>query len=286
MSRLFAALTRIALILVILTSAGVHPGARAQDASRVVVPNFWDPRIRVDRPEPGPPRVVRFLTDDDYPPLHFTGPDGNLTGFSVELARAACERLAWTCTVQARRFDTLLDSLSEGRGDVLAAAINLTPQIRERFAASNLYFRAPARFATTRGNAKAELDTRTLQGKRVAVVAGTAHQAFLERLMPFIQRRESGSLASAVTALRSGDAEYIFADGVALALLLASTGGNELAFSGGPFLESRYFGEGVAFLTRKDDAGLKRALDYALQSLWDDGSYARLYLRFFPASPF
>lgn len=272
----------VLLTLALLTLAA--PAALAQ--SRVTVPNFWDPRIRLDRPEPGPPRVIRFLTDDEYPPLHFAGPDGGPTGFSVELARAACEKLGWTCTVQARRFDTLLDSLAEGRGDVLAAAINLTPPIRARFAASHLYFRGSARLLTTRGNAQAELDTRTLQGKRVAVVAGTAHQAYLERLLPFVQRREAPNLTAAVTALRSGDAEFVFADGVALSLLLAGSAGGELAFTGGPFLESRYFGEGVAFLMRKDEVPLKRSLDYALQSLWDDGTYARLYLRFFPVSPF
>ena len=153
--------------LLLLALPSLLAGAAAAQ-SRVTVPNFWDQRIRLDRPEPGPPRVVRFLTDDEYPAAAFPGPDGSLTGFSVELARAACEKLGWTCTVQARRFDTLLDSLAEGRGDVLAAAINLTPQIRDRFAASHLYFRAPARFATTRGNARPEIDTDSLQGKRVA----------------------------------------------------------------------------------------------------------------------
>jgi polar amino acid transport system substrate-binding protein len=277
MMRLFA-------ILALAVSTLAAGQAVAQ--SRVVVPNFWDQRIRLDRPEPGPPRIVRFLTDDDYPPLHFSAADGTLTGFSVELARAACEKLGWTCTVQARRFDTLLDSLAEGRGDVLAAALNLTPQLRSRFAASHLYFRSTARLVTTRGNVRADLDPRTLQGKRVAVVGGTAHQAFLERLLPFVQRRETGTLAGAIAALRSGEAEFVFADGVALSLLLAGTGGGELAFTGSPFLESRYFGEGVGFLTRKDDLALKRGLDYALQALWDDGTYARLYLRFFPVSPF
>ncbi|WP_439499491.1 transporter substrate-binding domain-containing protein [Bosea sp. (in: a-proteobacteria)] len=254
--------------------------------SAVTVPNFWDGRIRLDRPEPGPPRVVRFLTDDDYPPLHFAAADGGLTGFSVELSRAICEKMLWTCTVQARRFDTLLDSLAEGRGDVLAAAMTLTPQIRSRFAASHLYFRSPARFVTTSGNAQPELDSRTLQGKRVAVVAGTAHQAFLDRLMPFVQRREVPNLAAALASLRSGDAEFIFGDGVALALALGGRNGGELAFTGGPYLESRYFGEGIGFLMRKDEPGLQRAIDYALQALWDDGTYARLYLRFFPVSPF
>lgn len=275
---------RLLAVVALVLSPLLTAPALAQAQPRVVVPNFWDSHIRLDRPEPGPPRVVRFLTDDEYPPLHFQAPDGSLTGFSVELARAACEKLGWTCTVQARRFDTLLDSLAEGRGDVLAAALNLTPQLRQRFAASNLYFRSTARLATTRGNAQADLDPRALQGKRVAVVGGTAHQAFLERLLPFVQRRETGTLAGAIAALRSGEAEFVFADGVALSLLIASDG--EIAFTGGPFLESRYFGEGVAFMTRKDDPALKRGLDYALQTLWDDGSYARLYLRFFPVSPF
>ncbi|AMJ61314.1 transporter substrate-binding domain-containing protein [Bosea sp. PAMC 26642] len=274
---------RLAFIIIALSTLAT---GHATAQSRVTIPNFWDQRIRLDRPEPGPPRVVRFLTDDEYPPLHFAAPDGTLTGFSVEIARAACERLGWTCTVQARRFDTLLDSLAEARGDVLAAAINLNPQLRARFAASHLYFRGSARLLTTRGNAQAELDPLTLQGKRVAVIGGTAHQAFLERLMPFVQRRETGTLPGAIEALRSGEAEFVFADGIALSLLLASNAGAELAFTGGPFLESGYFGEGVAFLLRKDDPTLKRSLDYALQTLWDDGTYTRLYLRFFPVSPF
>jgi len=279
MRAMLRALTAFALSILLAATA------MAQEPPRVAIPNLWDPRIRLDRPEPGPPRVVRFLTDDDYPPFHFAGPDGALTGFSVELARTVCDRLAWTCTIQPRRFDTLPDSLTEGRGDVLAAAMNLTPALRQRFAASHLYFRAPARFATTRGNARPTLDSAALQGRRVAVVANSAHQAFLERLMPFVQRRESSDLGAAIAALRSGEAEYVFADGVALSLTLAGSGG-EFAFSGGPYLESRYFGEGVAFLLRKDDPALKRAIDYALQGLWDDGTYARLYLRFFPVSPY
>jgi polar amino acid transport system substrate-binding protein len=271
----------LAPVLVLLTLLS----AQAQER-RVVVPNFWDPKIRIERPEPGPARVVRFLTDDEYPPLHFAGPDGGLTGFSVELARAACEKLGWTCTVQARRFDTLADSLSEGRGDVIAAAMTVTPALRQRFLASHPYFRTPARFLTVKGNESGAVDAAALQGRRVAVVAGTAHAAFLDRLMPFVQRRETANLAAALAMLRSGEVDYLFGDGIALSVVLAAETGQEFAFAGGPYLESGYFGEGIALLMRKDEVALKRSLDYALQSLWDDGTYARLYLRFFPVGPF
>ena len=69
---------------------------RAQDVS---IPNFWGSRAQLERPDLGDMRTIRFLADDDFPPLHFSGLDGAPTGFSVELARAACERLAVTCTV-------------------------------------------------------------------------------------------------------------------------------------------------------------------------------------------
>src|SRR5215213_4162231 len=116
-------------------------------AQDVAIPNLWDPRARQERPDLSGLRTVRFLTDDDFPPLHFVGPDGAPTGFSVELARAACERLGITCTIQARRFDTLADALSEARGDVIAAAMPITPALRRRFSVALPYFSLTARFA-------------------------------------------------------------------------------------------------------------------------------------------
>lgn len=169
---------------------------------------------------------------------------------------------------------------------MLAAAIPVTPELRTRFAASQIYHRSPARLLTTRGNARPDIELVGLRGTRVAVVAGTAHEAFLERLAPFIQRRTAPDLQAALALLRSGDAEYVFGDGVSLSLTIAGRGGSEFAFAGGPYLEARYFGEGIGFLLRKDDLALKRAIDYALQGLWDDGTYARLFIRFFPVSPF
>ena len=36
-----------------------------------------DPRRRPDRPDMSRLTVIRFLTETDYPPFNFTGPDGN-----------------------------------------------------------------------------------------------------------------------------------------------------------------------------------------------------------------
>jgi polar amino acid transport system substrate-binding protein len=279
---------RAGRILACLAAAGLLAAAAggpaaAQEAS---IPNLWDPRARLDRPDISTGRTVRFLTDDEFPPLTFAGPDGAPTGFVVELARAACERLTLTCTVQARRFDTLLPTLAEGRGDVVAAAIPINADLRRAHAVTQPLFRFPARFSTRKDRA-GDLDLNALKTARIGVVAGTAHEAYLAAVFPTAPRQPFPDLGAAQGALRAGDVDYLFADGLALALWIGGTGSADCcALVGGPFLESRFFGEGIGFVLRPDDDVLRRALDYALQRLWDEGKYAELYLRFFPVGPF
>src|SRR5471030_3276721 len=52
----------------------------ATEAAPQAVPGFWDPRRRPDRPDLSRLTVIRFLTETDYPPFNFTGPDGNPAG--------------------------------------------------------------------------------------------------------------------------------------------------------------------------------------------------------------
>jgi len=259
--------------------------AGAALAEGVAIPNFWDARASQDRPELSGSRTVRFLTDDEFPPLHFAGADGNPTGFSVELARAACERLGIVCTIQARRFDTLLDSLQDGRGDVVAAAVPITADLRKRFTVTTPYFHTPARFASRKDRKQPDPDLKSLEERTVAVLDGTAHEAYLKTFFPGASIRSVSDLAAAAAALKNGEVDYIFADGVGLALWInGSDAEGCCAFVGGPYLESRFFGEGIGFVFRPEDEVLRRAFDYALHRLWDEGKYAELYLRFSPSA--
>ena len=88
----------------------------------MAVPGFWDPRRRPERPDLSRISIIRFLTETDYPPFNYAGPDGMPAGFSVDLARLICEEIKVACTVQMRRFDTLVDLLKQQqwrRGDRL-----------------------------------------------------------------------------------------------------------------------------------------------------------------------
>lgn len=261
----------------------VVPGPVAQAADKVAIPNFWDPKARPDKPDPSAVRTIRFLTDDDFPPLNFSDQDGRPVGFAVDLARAVCQKLAASCTIQARRFDLLLDALAENRGDVVISAVPISRRLMERFTTTRPYLRLPARFVGRTGAEMPQDGPGALAGRKVAVVEGSAHEAYLKAFFPKAVVVPFTDLPAATAALKAGEADLAFADGMALAIWLGgSAAGDCCAFVGGPYLSARFFGEGIGFVVRRDDAALRQALDYALQAVWDDGTFTELYLRYFP----
>ncbi len=249
----------------------------------VFVPRFWDPKRRPEKPNLGRMTTIRFLTEDDYPPFHFRGPNGLPIGFNVDIARAICEELGLACTLQVRRFDTLLQALEEGAGDAVIASIAITPETRAKAEFTDRYYRTPARFASKKDSPLKEISPETIAGKSVAVVAGSAHEAYLRTFFAETAIRSLPDAAATLAALKSGEAELVFGDGIALAFWLnGSDSASCCAFRGGPYTESRYFGEGIGIAVKKGNDILVRALNHALYRLWERGVFTDLYLRYFP----
>lgn len=260
-------------------AAGGDPGVR--------VPGFWDPRRRPEKPDLSRISVIRFLTEIDYPPFNFAGPDGNPQGFNVDLARMLCEELKVACTVQMRRFETLVSALNANRGDAAIASIAATPDMRARVDFTDPYYRTPARFVARRDSPITDPLPERLEGKKVAVVAGTAHEAYLKGLFTEVELRPYPSADAARTALRKGEVDLLFGDAISLAFWLNGTDSESCcAFRGGPYVDSRYFGEGIGIAVKKRNDTVRLALNWALFRVWEQGRFTDLWLRYFPISPF
>jgi polar amino acid transport system substrate-binding protein len=269
-------------------SAPAQPPKQAMEpAAPQAVPGFWDPRRRPERPDLSRLQTIRFLTEMDYPPFDYAGPDGNPAGFNVDLARLLCDEIKVTCTIQARRFDTLLDALADNRGDAVIASIAPTAETRRRADFTDPYYRTPARFVARLDSGIGDVLPELLEGKKIAVVAGTAHEAFLKQMFTEAEVRPYPNADAARAALRNGDVDLLFGDGIALAFWLNGTdSGGCCAFRGGPFLESRFFGEGIGIAVKRGNDLLRQALNWALFRQWEKGSFTDLWLRYFPINPF
>ncbi|MBX9710013.1 MAG: transporter substrate-binding domain-containing protein [Xanthobacteraceae bacterium] len=262
-------------------------GGSMPQAAPQAVPGFWDPRRRPERPDLTRITMIRFLTETDYPPFNFTGPDGNPAGFNVDMARAICEEIKVSCTIQMRRFETLVDAINANRGDAIIASMAVTPQIRAKLDFTDPYYRAPARFVSRKDAVMQEVRPEFLSGKKVGAIAGSAHEAYLKSLFTEAVVTGFPSDEALRLALRRGEVDMIFGDAISLAFWVNGTDSADCcAFSGGPFVESRYFGEGIGIGVRRGNDVLRQALNWAMFRLWEKGRFTDLWLRYFSVSPF
>ena len=189
----------------------------------VVVPGFWDPRRRPERPDLSHLQAVRFLTDTDYPPFDYAGPDGNPAGFNVDLARLICAEIKAACTIQSRPFATLLNSLDANNGDAVVASIAATPETRKRADFSDPYYRTPARFVARSDSPIGDVLPELVAGKKIAAVAGTAHEAYLKQMFTQAEIHSYPTADAARAALKDKQVDLLFGDGIALSFWLNGT---------------------------------------------------------------
>lgn len=227
--------------------------------------------------------VVRFLTDGDFPPFNFYDEEGVLTGFNVDLARAICLDLQAACDIKVRPWEELLVALKRGEADAVIAAHSITPKALAEVEFTDRYFHTPGRFAVRRGDPRTEMTPDSLDGVRIGVAKGTAHEAFLKAFFrdSTIQAFESSELAR--DALQQSKVDAIFDDAISLAFWLNGTLSRQCCeFKGGPFFEPRYFGDGVAMAVPKNDPQIKNLINGALKRIRASGRFEELVQRYFP----
>jgi len=249
------------------------------------VPNFWDPRARLESPSAEDLRPIRFLTSADFPPFSFRDRRGMLIGFDIDLAEAICKVLKVPCAIQTRPFDTLWAGLTEGAGNAIIAGLDPEKAGAEGLIATRTYLKIPGRFVAKR---EASFDPGPPAPPGfVGVACGSAHQAFLERFFANLRVACYLNAAVALAELKAGHLAAVFGDALGLSFWLHGPASEDCCrFAGGAYIDDRYFGAGLAILMKADDRNLKSAIDYALREVHRSGAYEEIYLRYFPVSLF
>ena len=227
--------------------------------------------------------VLRFLTTGDFPPFNFYDEDGVLTGFNVDLARAICLQLQVTCEVSERPWAQLLPSLQKSDVDAVIAGHAVTAQALQKVAFSDRYFHTPGRFARHQKNTGLTATPEGLEGKRIAVASGTAHEAYVRQFFRGSRILVFDNPDIAREALKAGEVDVVFGDAVSLSFWINGTASEQCCrFSGGAFLEPKFFGDGMAIALPKDDPQLKADVNNALAEVRTSGRFIELVTRYFP----
>jgi ABC-type amino acid transport/signal transduction systems, periplasmic component/domain len=242
------------------------------------IPYHADPDAREILPNLQPVPAIRFLTTADFPPFNFRDTNGELIGFNIDLARRICIEVNVACTIQAWPWDQAANALADSQGDALIAGLAMSPENGESFDFSAIYLALPGRFVT---RAAAIDGFRPEAAGRVAVRAGSAHEDFLARYLPGLERVGFEDELAALEAMRTGSVDAFFGDAMRAAFWL----NDNLAccgFAGEAYFRPRLFGEGLAIAVPAGNDPVRHAIDWALVRLKANGALDELYLRWFP----
>ncbi|WP_342640754.1 transporter substrate-binding domain-containing protein [Rhodoligotrophos ferricapiens] len=278
-------------------STGANPDGKAPAATgstgggtgtantAVATPYIWRLDASLNRPDLAGRPPIKILVGNDYPPFNYVDRSGALAGFNVDLARAMCLVLRVQCSVTAVAWDELVPSLLNGAGDALVASVRITPAALASVDFTKPYFRLPARFAVSKASGIKEADSATLAGKRIGVVRGTAHEAYLAAFFQRSVIRLYGNEAEALDALRAEEIDAVFGDGTALMFwTLGESSQNCCELADGAYTEAHYFGNGAGIAVRRGDTPLRKAFEYAMDQLKTEGTYDMLVRKYFPVN--
>ena len=179
-----------------------------------------------------------------------------------------------------------MPALKRGDADAVIASLAINPRALSEVDFSDRYFFSPARFVARRDQHKqVEMTPVGLEAKRIGVVKGTAHEAYLKAFFrdSLLQSFVQAELAQ--DALQAGKLDLVFGDGTHLAFWLNGSNSKGCCeLRGGPFYDPAYFGDGVGVAIRKGDTELRRLVNTAIRKLRENGQYQEILKRHFPAA--
>ncbi|WP_198875844.1 transporter substrate-binding domain-containing protein [Devosia sediminis] len=244
------------------------------------LPYHADPDAREMLPSLTPIPAIRFLTTADFPPFNFRDTGGELVGFNIDLAKRICAEVNVACTIQAWPWDQAANALSDSQGDALIAGLAMTEENGALFDFSSTYLALPGRFVTQAGDVEG-FDPAALADQRIGVRTGSAHEAFLERYLPELERVGFDSEISGMEAVKSGSIHAWFGDALRASFWLNENLGC-CGFAGGAYFRPSLFGEGMTIAVPAGHDPVRHAIDWALVRLKENGALDELYLRWFP----
>jgi len=238
------------------------------------------------------PGKLIICSDLPYPPQEFFDDQGNPIGSDVEIGQEIATRLGLTPEIQNSVFDTIIAALTGGKCDIIISAQNITA---DRTKQVNMvpFYQAGQSFVVAKGNAVGIKTQDDLCGKKIAAETGTTEVDYLKGTgdykgqglsaacttagKPAIDLKQFEKDSDAILALASGAVDAYFAD-YPVAANYANSRPDAFEVSPIPQLAPALVGISVA-----NDAGhkgLEKAVQTALISMINDGSYVAILQKY------
>jgi polar amino acid transport system substrate-binding protein len=215
-----------------------------------------------------------------YRPFQFEQ-GGKIVGFDVDMIDLAAKRLGVEQTIVDTPFEGIQsgEDLNARKCDIAAAAMTITPEREEKIAFSDPYFDANQALLVKKGSGIKTFDD--LEGETLGVQSGTTGKMYAEEhaAPAGVELKDYEDLALELSAVKSGQIPAAIND---IPVLLDYAKENPDVDVTATFETGEQYGFGMKKGTSED---LQRVVNEVIQKAKSDGTYDRLYEKWFGQKP-
>ena len=230
---------------------------------------------------PPPAKVFVVGTDAAYAPFESQNEKGEIVGMTIDMLSAVAQKAGVEIKFVNTPWEGIFNSLQQGDRDILASSITITDERKQTMDFTNPYFDAYQLIAVKASSKVAKFDD--LKKLKVGVQTGTTGDEVVTKQQgknsTNIKRFESTPLA--LKELEAGGVDAVVADnGVVINYVTNNPGAKFKTVSDKAFAPEQY-----GFAVKKGNAELLEKLNKGLADIKADGSYDKIYAKYFGAAP-
>nr|WP_298414657.1 transporter substrate-binding domain-containing protein [uncultured Halomonas sp.] len=227
--------------------------------------------------------TVRFGVDVPYEPMEYRTPDGELTGFDIDLGNALCDEIGVECEWVVQGWDGIIPGLMSRKYDAIMSSMTINDDRRKQVLFSDPYFTPPSAWFVPGDSDISDPSEEALTDKNIGVQRGTLQDNYASDMYGDVADVNRYATADdMVLDMEAGRLDIVFLDFPVGKSTLLDSEDNDYKVVGEMITEPKeYFGDGFGIAFRKRDEDLAKKFNDALSSLKDNGTYEEIRQKYF-----
>lgn len=225
----------------------------------------------------------RVGIDPTFEPYGFKTPDGTLTGFDVDFAKALCAEMKKNCVFVEQAWAGIIPALMAKKFDAIISSMSINEERKKVVLFTDKYSSAINRMVAKQGSA-IDGTPATLVGKKVGAQKGSTQEAYAKKVYGAAGATVVGYAGTqdAYLDLVAGRVDAVIASALQIkTALLSKPEGKAFNYVGDVLTDPAIFGVGAGIALRMEDTALRDQLNAAIKATRANGAYKKVNDKYF-----
>ena len=230
---------------------------------------------------------LKVAVDPTYEPFTYKTPQGEVTGFDVDIAKAVCEQIKRKCVFVEQVWDSMIPGLQAKKYDAIISSMSMTDERKRVVDFTDRYYKTPSAIVVKKDIPYS--GPASLKGKKIGVLKGSTQEKWANgelktagvTIIPYEAQDQ------VYLDIKSGRLDGTVADKVEVhGGFLRKPEGKDYGYVGPDQYETKYYGDGIGIAIRKNQGDLKKQMNEAIKTIRSNGTYTTIAKKYFDFDPY